>query len=313
MKTMKTMKAYVRTDAINQDVQLTEVPIPEIGDDEVLVKVEAFGIGIHDRYFIPQGISFPYVIGSEGAGVITECGSKVAHFKKNDRVIFTTVLQPQGGSWAEYAIAKQASLIPMPDNLSFAQGAAVPIAGKTALECMRDLNLNKNDKLFIAGASGAIGTFVIQLASAKGIQISASASERNHEYMKSLGAEKTVDYHDPNWTNQVKEWSANGGVDAALAIQPKTGTDSIKVVKDGGKLITVSGDSAHVVSERQIRVEQMGHNTDRQALVDFVEAISKSEIEVVLEKEYPFDKALEALQKTETRRARGKLIVKGLN
>ena len=310
---MKKMKAYVRIAAANQDVQLAEVPIPEVGDDEVLVKVEAFGVGIHDRYFIPQGISFPYIIGSEGAGVIAECGSKVSDFKNGDRVLFTTVLQPQGGCWAEYAVAKQSSLIPLPDNLSFAQGAAVPIAGKTALECMRDLDLKKNDKLFIAGASGAIGTFVIQLASSKGIHISASASERNHEYMKSLGADKTVDYQDPNWVSQVKEWSENGGVNAALAIQPGTGADSIKVVKDGGKLITVSGDNAHVVPEREIKVEQMGHNTDRQALVNFVEAISKSAVEVVLEKEYPFDKALEALEKTETRRARGKLIVKGLN
>lgn len=307
------MKAYVRIDAVNQDVQLAEVPIPEIGADEVLVKVEAFGVGIHDRYFIPQGISFPYIIGSEGAGVITDCGNKIADFKNGDRVIFTTILQPQGGSWAEYAVAKQSNLIPLPDNLSFAQGAAVPIAGKTALECMRDLDLKKDDMLFIAGASGAIGTFVIQLASAKGIQVSASASERNHEYMKALGAQKTVDYHDPNWINQVKEWSKNSGVDAALAIQPGTGTESIKVVKDGGKLITVSGDSAHVVPERQISIAQMGHNTDRQALVDFVEAISKSEVKVVLENEYPFAEALEALQKTETRRARGKLIVKGLN
>lgn len=310
---MKKMKAYVRIDATNQDVQLAEVPVPEIGADEVLVKVEAFGVGIHDRYFIPQGINFPYIIGSEGAGVIAECGSKVGDFKIGDRVIFTTVLQPQGGCWAEYAVTKQASLIPMPDNVTFAQGAAIPIAGKTALECMRDLDLKQGDKLFIAGASGAIGTFVIQLASAKGIHVSASASERNHEYMKSLGAEKTVDYHDPNWVDQVKEWSENGGVNAALAIQPGTGAESIKVVKDGGKLITVSGDSAHVVPERQISVAQMGHNTDRQALVDFVEAISKSEIQVVLEKEYPFDNAIEALQKTETRRARGKLIVKGLN
>lgn len=307
------MKTYVRIDAANQSVQLAEVPIPEIGEGEVLVKVEAFGVGIHDRYFIPQGISFPYIIGSEGAGVISKCGSSIKDFKIGDRVIFTTVLQPQGGSWAEYAAAKQASLIPLPDNLSFAQGSAVPIAGKTALECMRDLDLKKSDELFIAGASGAIGTFVIQLASAKGIRVSASASERNHEYMKSLGAEKTVDYHDPNWVNQVKEWSGTGGVDAALAIQPGTGGESIKVVKDGGKLITVSGDSAHVAPEREIKIAQMGHNTDRQALVDFVEAISKGEIKVVLEKEYPFDKALEALQKTETRRARGKLVVDGLS
>ncbi len=306
------MKAFVRIASDNQKVELTEVPVPEIKTDEVLVKVEAFGVGIHDRYFIPTDVSFPYPIGSEGAGTITKLGSQVSGFEVGDRVIFTTVLQPHGGSWAEYAVTNQSTLIPMPDNVTFAQGATVPIAGKTALECMRALQLKKNDLLFIAGASGAIGTLVIQFAAAKGIHVSASASEKNHDYMKSLGAEKTVDYHDPDWQQQVKDW-AKGGVTAALAIQPGTGIPSIVVVKDGGRLITVSGDNTQVPPERDIYINQMGHHADtRQALVKLVQAISKGKIQTVIEKEYPFERALEALEKTETRHARGKLIVNGL-
>lgn len=292
------------------EVQLTEVPVPQIQADEVLIKVEAFGVGIHDRYFIPQNADFPYVIGSEGAGVIEKLGSSVTGHSIGDRVIFTTILQPTGGCWAEYAASKAAGLILMPDSVTFAQGATVPIAGKSALESMRSMQLKKGDTLFIAGASGAIGTMVIQLAAAEGIKISASASEKNHGYMESLGVEKSVDYKDPDWTNKIREWSG-GGVDAALAIQPGTGLDSIKVVKDGGRLITVSGDSAHVSPERNITVEQMGHHADTQELViDMVNSISEGKIKSVIEKEYPFDEAIQALEKTETRHARGKMIVK---
>lgn len=307
------MKAYVRIDANNQTVELAEVPVPDIGLQEVLIKVEAFGVGVHDRYFIPPKIDFPYTIGSEGAGIIEKLGTSITDFAVGDRVMFTTVFQPQGGTWAEYAAASQTALFHLPDNLSFAVGAGLPIPGKTALECMRELDLSKGDTLFIAGASGAIGSFVIQLAAAKGIRVSASASAKNHDYMKSLGAEKTVDYHDANWETEVEEWS-EGGVTAALAIQPGTGVDSIKVVKDGGTLITVSGDSLQVAAERGITIRQMGHDPETQKkVVELLAAISKGEIRAVIESEYPFENALEALEKTETRHARGKVVALGKN
>lgn len=224
-------------------------------------------------------------------------------------MIFTTVLQAQGGSWAEYAISKPASLIPLPNNLTFAQGAAIPIAGKTVLECMRELDLKEDDKLFIAGASGAIGTLAIQLAANKGVHVSASASEKNHNYMEDLGVQKAVDYNDPDWINKVKIWS-NGGVNSALAIQPATGADSIKVVKDDGKLITVSGYYDAITPERGIVAKQMDHHDDTQnKVVELVNDISDGKIKLVIEKEYSFEHALDALIKTETRHARGKLVV----
>lgn len=277
--------------------------------NEVLIQVAAFGVGIHDRYFIPGNVPFPYVIGSEGAGTIVKKGADVTGVSEGDRVIFTTILQPQGGSWAAYAEANAITLIPLPEALSFAQGAAVPIAGKTGLECVRELSLKTGDTLFIAGASGAIGTLVIQLAKQKGARIAASASAKNHDYMKELGADLTVDYNDPNWMQQVRDWSGTG-VNVALAIQPGTGTDSIKTVRDGGLLITVSGDSQQVEPERGVTIRQMGHAPETQASVtQLVADIAAGRIKLVIEQEYPFEQVLDALQKTETRHARGKLVV----
>ncbi|WP_060681951.1 NADP-dependent oxidoreductase [Virgibacillus halodenitrificans] len=306
---MSLMKAFVRTNAKTDEVEIAQVTLPEISEEEVLVQVEAFGVGIHDRYFIPKDAHFPYVIGTEGAGKIAKLGSNVTNFSVGDRVIFTTNLQPKGGAWAEYAAANKETLIAMPDQLTYQQGAAIPVAGKTALESMRELDLNAGDTLFVAGASGAIGTYVIQLATALGIHVAGSASSKNHEYMQSLGAEKTVDYHDPDWPQQIRDW-ARDGVTASLAIQPGTEKDSMQVVKDGGKVITVSGYGLDLTSERNITVRQMGHHPETQKKVKaLVKQIASGDIQLVIEKEFSFNDALEALKKTETRHARGKLVV----
>lgn len=304
---MKEMKAFVRISAQNNCVELQKVAIPEIDKDEVLVKVQAFGVGIHDRYFIPTNVRFPYPIGTEAAGVITKTGSEVADFQNGDRVILSSSLQLKGGCWSQYVAVSSKMLIPMPDEIDFIQGASIPVAGKTAIESMSALDLKEGDTLFVAGASGAIGTLIIQLAKNQGIRVIGSASSKNHEYMLSLGAEKVVDYSNPDWKDQVKQW-VPGGVDAALAIQLGTGEDSMDVVKDGGKVITVSGDK--VDSERNIIVQQFQHQLDIQhAIGILIEDITAGKVHPVIEHVYSFEQALDALEKTETRHARGKLVV----
>src|SRR5699024_8540359 len=301
---MNTMQAFVRTDAKSGQVELQEMTIPAIDQDEVLIKVEAFGVGIHDRYFIPSQVSFPYTIGSEAAGVVVKVGEQVQHLKEGQRVIVSSSMQIKGGCWAEYVVASPDKVVPMLDKIDFLTGAALPVAGKTALESMNALNLSKGDTLFIAGASGAIGTLIIQLATNKGVHVIGSASSKNHEYMKSLGAEFTVDYTDPNWKTEVRKQD----VDAALAIQPGTGEDCLAVVKDGGKVITVSGDKLE--PERNIDARQFQHQLQIQSTMnELMESIVANDIKVIIEKTHPFEDALQALEKTETRHARGKLVV----
>lgn len=304
---MPKMKAYVRTSSESRNVELAKMPIPEVGDDEVLVKIQAFGVGIHDRYYIPDDADFPYVIGTEAAGCIIETGGKTTRFQAGDRVMLTSIMLAKGGCWAEYVAVPEGSVVTLPDKMTFTEGAAIPIAGKTALECMRALELAADDTLFVAGASGAIGTLVIQLASRRDIRCIGSASPKNHEYMLSLGAEAAVDYSNPGWKQQVRRWCPDG-VSAALAIQPDTADDSMDVVMDAGKVITVSGD--RIEAERNIVVSQLDHREDAQKVVaDLASDIAEGRIRLVLEHVYPFEQALDALQKTETRHARGKVVV----
>ncbi|ARJ38956.1 quinone oxidoreductase [Sporosarcina ureae] len=302
------MKAIVKQSAKTNDIALLEVPVPEINNDELLIEVRAIGVGIHDEYFLPQNISYPYTIGIEAAGVVQEVGSSVSSYEKGDRIAFISMLQPKGGTWAEYvAVHKDSLSFRIPENMTFEQAAAIPVAGNTALKAIEPLQLRPGNSIFIAGASGAIGTFLIQLAKEKGYVVASSASKRNHQYMKELGADFTVDYRDANWQQQITDWMP-GGVDAAIAVQPKTTTDSMKVVKDGGHVTSISGDQ--VPSERGVSVEIVSHQLDiRNELSRMVKRIADNDMKLVIEEVYPFAEGFEALKKTQTRHARGKLVL----
>lgn len=304
----QTMQAFVRTSSQTLDILATSVPIPEITSEEVLIQVKAFGVGLQERYYIPSDAKFPYIVGTEASGIIVQVGDRVDTYKVGDRVIFTSVLQPKGGCWAEYVAVPHTSLILLPATMSHREGAAIPIAGKTALECMRELNLLEGESLFVAGASGAIGTFVIQLAVQKGIRVMGSASEKNRQYLLDLGSEHAVDYSNPSWVRQIRSWWPDGA-HAALAIQPGTVAQSMQVVRDRGLVITVSGND-QVSTERSITIRQMQHLIHpQQALVDLASSIVEGNIKVVIDHVYSFRQTLEALQKTETRHARGKIVV----
>lgn len=152
---------------------------PEITKNEILVRVEAIGVGIHDRWFTPTNPVLPYVIGIEAAGAIVKVGESVADYAIGDRVMFISSMHPKGGTWTEFVAVSEEVLIKMLDNLDFVDIAAIRIAGTAALEGV---------KAFIAGASEAIGTMAIQLAIACGYRAASSESAKKHVYMLSLGA-----------------------------------------------------------------------------------------------------------------------------
>ncbi|WP_301109143.1 NADP-dependent oxidoreductase [Sporosarcina sp.] len=302
------MKAIVKQSAKPNDIMLTEVPVPEFNEEEMLIEIRAVGVGIHDEYFLPSDISYPYPIGIEASGIVRKVGSDVAIYSPGDRIAFVSMMQQKGGTWAEYAVVHKDSLsFRIPEDMSFEQAAAIPVAGNTALKAIESLELDSGDSLFIAGASGAIGTFLIQLAKQKGLHVAASASTKNHEYMKTLGADYTVDYHDADWQKDVGNWVA-GGVNAAIAVQPNTAADSMNTVKNGGMIISISGDQVN--GERQISAQIVSHQLDIKRQLDkMVSDIADGSMEVVIEEVYPFMEGFEALKKTQTRHARGKLIL----
>ena len=302
------MKAIVTTHAGAQNsLVLTDVPVPTIDEKEVLVRIRTIGVGNHDRWFMPENANFPYPIGIEAAGTVEATGSAVTNVKEGDRVMFVSSMQPKGGVWAEFAAVAAGSLIVMPDSLDFVRAAALPVAGGTALRAVQMLAPESGDTAFIAGASGAIGTLLIQLLRARGFRLAASASARNQDYLLSVGVEKAVDYQDPSWEPQVLDWLP-GGVDGAVAIQPGTGAGSMRVVREGGTVVTISGDQ--LPPERGITVAQVMPGPDiRAEMARLATDVASGSIRVEVERVYPFEEGVKALEKTETRHARGKLIV----
>lgn len=302
------MKAFVKLSSTDERFALVEVPCPEPEAGELLVRVKAIGVGIHDGYFLPPEGPFPYVIGIEAAGVVERVGPGNAAFQPGDRIAFISAMQAKGGTWAEYAVVDTQSLIiRAPDALSFETAAALPVAGNTILKAFRALPMKRGESLFIAGGSGAIGTLAIQLAAARGYKVLASSSPRNHDYMRSLGAETVVDYNDPDWAAQIRAVFPEG-VDAAIGINPGTAAESQVVVKDGGTIVPISGDDFQTT--RGIILRHFPYDVDvKDELEELVEQLISGQLKLTIEKVYPFAEAADALAKTATRRARGKVIV----
>lgn len=309
MQDVETMKAFVLLHRDSSTVEPAVVPVPRIEADELLVRVQAIGVGIHDSYFLPEDAQYPYPIGIEAAGIVEEVGRDVTGHAPGDRVSFVSAMQPHGGTWAELTAVKVGSMIvPIPQGLGFVEAAAVPVAGNTALKALHTLaDVPAGGSLFIAGGSGAIGTFAIQLARQRGLRVAASASAANHDYLHSIGVEKTVDYHDARWREEVLAWMP-GGVSAVMAVQPGTTAESLPVLTDGGTLVSISGDP--LVSERGAHLTGLPYQLDvRAELGELMAQIASGELHLELERVYPFDEALDALAKVQTRRARGKVVI----
>lgn len=303
------MRAFVIPRAGAGTVEAAEVERPRPSADELLVRVAAIGVGIHDSSFLPHDARYPYPIGIEAAGVVEQVGSSVAGAQPGDRIAFVSAMQPKGGTWAQFVAVNGGSpIIAIAQGVDFVTAAAVPVAGNTALRALSVLDgRGLGRSLFVAGGSGAIGTLAVQLARQRGWRVAASASDRNHGYLRSLGAEKVVDYHDPDWTSEVREW-VPGGVDAALAVQPGTAALTLPVVRDGGVLVPISGDPVH---DERVRVVAIPHQRDvRAQLVQLMEDVGTGTVHVEIEQVHPFDDALSALAKVQTRHARGKTVLR---
>jgi NADPH:quinone reductase-like Zn-dependent oxidoreductase len=302
------MKALVKTSGQATMLAFMDVPRPEAGEDELLVRIRAIGVGIHDEYFHAQDIRYPYVIGIEAAGIVEEVGANVTGYRAGDRIAFISMMQPKGGTWAEYAVISKNSLIlPVPDTMTFEQAAAFPVVGNTVLKALIGAGLHAGETLFVAGGAGALGSMLIQLAVASGYTVVASASKQNHEFMKSLGATQVVDYHDPDWQAQVRTMYP-AGVDAAIAIHPGTPAGVQPVVKDGGVLVAVSGDT--VATERGIVLKGVYNDIDvSRELADLLAQVADGRITQTISNAYAFADALSALNQVQTRHTRGKLVL----
>lgn len=195
------MKAMQYRDYGTPDqLQLAEVTTPRPGPTQLLVRVLATSVNpidwkLHNgQYRRIMPVRFPSIPGFDLAGEVTEVGAHVTRFKPGDR-IFAMLDRRPGGTSAEYAAVGEQAAARMPANLTPHEAAAMPLAGLTALQCLRDLGrIASGKRVLIIGAAGGVGHFAVQIARSYGANVTAVCSGRNAELMRRLGADRIIDY-----------------------------------------------------------------------------------------------------------------------
>ena len=193
-------------------LQYTEVEQPQIKSDQLLVKVYSSSVNPID-WKIRQGMlrvltgnKFPIVLGFDVAGEVVEVGEQVTGFQKGDAV-YAYLDGISGGAYAEYAAVSERVACLKPSNMTYEQAAAVPLAASTALQALRDKGeIKKGQKVLINGASGGVGTFAVQIAKAYEAEVTAVCSSNNVELVKSLGADRVIDYTQQDFTKDTIEY-----------------------------------------------------------------------------------------------------------
>lgn len=181
-------------------LELLTLPVPVPGPYEVLIRVAASGVNPADwrlrsgQFRLAMRLTLPFVPGSDIAGIVEAVGDDVSHLCPGDSV-YTMTSAAQGGGYAAYAVADAAHVAPAPVGITFAEAAATPLVGLTALQALRDrAHLQAGQHLLVYGASGGVGSFAVQIAKAMGAQVTAATSGRNRELVEGLGADGVLDY-----------------------------------------------------------------------------------------------------------------------
>ena len=190
-----------------QQLKMGRIARPSIGPEEVLVEVKAIGINPIDwkirsgKFKAIHQKKFPMVLGTDFSGVVNELGKKVKDFKKGD-LVFSSLPAMQGqGAYAEYVKINAKHLAKKPEKISFEKAAAISVAGLTALQGLKNkCRIQKNMQVLINGASGGVGHFAVQLAKHLGAEVTGVCSDRNTEFVRSIGADHVINYKEKDFT-----------------------------------------------------------------------------------------------------------------
>ena len=331
------MKAFIiKRYGKKEELQLTEIAESVVNENDVLVQVHSAGVNLLDskirngefKLILPY--KTPFTLGHDLAGIVTKVGSKVSKFKVGDEV-YSRPADHRIGTFAEYISVNESDLAIKPKNLTMEEAASIPLVGLTAWQALIEkANLQKGQKIFIQAGSGGVGTFAIQLAKYLGATVATTTSTANIELVKNLGADIVIDYKKDDFETILKDY------DVVLNSQDtKTLEKSLKILKPGGKLISISGppdpDFAKelglswmlqlILSLISLKVRKKAKQqgvtfsflfmrAQGDQLSRITELIELGIIRPVIDKVFPFEQTNEALTYVETGRTKGKVVVK---
>ncbi|AIQ60788.1 NADP-dependent oxidoreductase [Paenibacillus borealis] len=330
------MKAMVIEKYGQTPLLLADRPMPEVGEHEVLAEIHAASINPID-FKIRDGklrmllkYEMPLILGNDFSGVIIQVGDKVKKFKVGDE-IYGRPRKSRIGTFAEYIAVHEEDIALKPGNLSFEEAASIPLVGLTSYQALHDiLQLSAGQKVLIQAGAGGVGTFAIQLAKAMGIYVATTASEAGAELVKSLGADQIIDYKTEQFDQVLHNY--DGVYDT---IGGETLERAFSIVKPGGHVVSVSGlpnarfgkeyglgflkvNLLRLVTRRITRLERktkvkysfLFMKPSGRQLEIIAEYIESGAIKPVIDRVFPFAEAQQAMEYSESGRAKGKIILK---
>ncbi|WP_142829331.1 NADP-dependent oxidoreductase [Planococcus soli] len=291
-----------------------EMEKPAINDNQVLVEVHATSINPID-WKLREGYlkdmlpwEFPIILGWDAAGVIAEVGKNVKHYSVGDRV-FARPATTRQGTYAEFVPVEMELLAHMPESMTFEQGAAIPLTGLTAYQCIVGFaEVKKGDKVLIHAGAGGVGSMAIQIANSIGAYVATTASDKNDELVKSLGANRVINYSEEDFSELLENF------DAVLDTMGGEVLDkSFKVLKKGGKLISIAGQpSAEKAEEHGVKASDFWLEPNGEQLQKLAHLFVSGELKPTIGHVFEFTEQglKDAHELSESHHARGKIVIK---
>jgi NADPH:quinone reductase-like Zn-dependent oxidoreductase len=294
----------------------TDLPIPEISDNEVLVKVNAIGINpidIKTRKGAGMAGSLketdPIILGWDISGTITRTGRNVSSFKNGDEVFGMINFPGHGKAYSEYVASSDTHITLKPANISHEEAAAASLAAMTAWQILKEkVRIKQGDKILIHSAAGGVGHYAVQMAKFLGADVAGTASGKNRDFVFSLGASKSIDYE-----NQIFEDLLHD-MDYVLDTIGGDYIDrSLKVLKPGGTIVCIPSGASENVTEKagergfngyRFRVRSDGGN-----MKEISDLLEKGYVKSFISKTFSFDEIGAAHTQIETGKTKGKVVV----
>jgi len=318
------MKAIVHTKyGPPETLHFSDVEKPAPEDNEVLIEVRAASVNPLDLYMMsgaPWNRAIPgmrtpkqSVLGCDIAGRVEAVGTQVKELRPGDEVFGVTGFG--GGGFAEYVCAVEEKVALKPVNLSFEEATAVPIAGLTALQGLRDKGrIQAGSKVLVNGASGGVGTFAVQVAKSFGAEVTAVTSTGNMEQARSLGADHVIDYTQEDFTKGAERYDLILAANAFHSI-----FRAMRALRRGGTYVLVGGGISYILQGVLLAplVSRFGSkkacffiaNINRRDLDFLKELLEGGKIVPVIDRRYALSDAAEALRYLRKRHARGKVVL----
>ncbi len=290
-------------------LQYEQVPVPQPGKEELLVEVHAAGVNPVDwkirRGYRKELFKLPLIPGWDFSGVVRARGEGAYDFEEGDEVYARPDIG-RNGAFAEYIVVRQSEVALKPKTLDHIHSAAIPLASLTAWQSLFDAaGLEQEQTVLIHAAAGGVGHFAVQLAKYKKAYVIGTASKRNEEFLRQLGADEFIDYQSTRFDDVVKN------VDVVFdTIGGDTQKRSWKVLKKGGILVSIVQPPSETEAEdHEVRQAYVFVQPNRQQLTEIAKLADDKIIKPTIEKVLPLSQARQAQELSQAGHTRGKIVL----